>query len=154
MSGVPTKNFSPLDQLEHPPLATPFSIGGRQREIPANLQSGHISAPVQELRKLKALYFLQLLKFEKTKCPYFLQFLLRGWDIAIFLIRGWHLVDVVDRKGEKGCISVPDKQGLRWTRKLQQSTNWKVNLRIYKLAKASKIENWSFKLVCLADPFS
>ena len=32
-------------------------------------QSGHITAPVQKLRKLKALYFLQLLKFQKTKCP-------------------------------------------------------------------------------------
>ena len=69
MSGVTTKNFSPLDQPEHPPLANPIFNRGRQREIPANLQSGHISAPVQKLRKLKALYFLQLLKFEKTKCP-------------------------------------------------------------------------------------
>ena len=69
MSGVPTKNFSPLDQLEHPPLATPFFNRGRQREIPTNLQSGHISAPVQKSRKSKALYFLQLLKFEKANCP-------------------------------------------------------------------------------------
>ena len=70
MSGVTTKNFSPLDQPEHPPLATPIFNRGRQRKILANLQSGHISAPVQKLRKLKALYFLQFLKFEKTKCPY------------------------------------------------------------------------------------
>ena len=69
MSGVTTKNFSPLDQPEHPPLATLIFNKGRQWEIPANSQSGHISAPVQKLRKLKALYFLQLLKFEKTKCP-------------------------------------------------------------------------------------
>ena len=79
MSGVTTKNFSPLDQPEHPPLATPIFNRGRQREIPANLQSGHISAPVQKLRKSKALNFLQLLKFEKTKCPYFFFiFWLRG----------------------------------------------------------------------------
>ena len=69
MSGVPTKNVSPLDQPEDPPLATPIFNRGRQREIPSNLQSGHISALVQKLRKLKALYFLQLLKFGKTKSP-------------------------------------------------------------------------------------
>ena len=56
MSGVPTKKFSPLDQLEHPPLATPFFNRGRQREKPANLQSGHISAPVLNIKKLKALF--------------------------------------------------------------------------------------------------
>ena len=69
MSGVPTKNVSPLDQLGHPPLATPFFNRGRQREIPANLRSGRFSAPVEKLRKLKGLYFLQLLKFEKAMCP-------------------------------------------------------------------------------------
>ena len=58
MSGATTKKFSPLDKLEHPPLATPIFNRRCQREIPANLQSGHISAPVQKLRKLKALYFL------------------------------------------------------------------------------------------------
>ena len=35
------------------------------------------------------------------------------------------------------------EQGLRRTRKLRQCTNWKVNLQICELAKASKIENWS-----------
>ena len=69
MSGVTKKNFNPLDQPEHPPQATPIFNRGRQRKIPEYLQSGHISAPVQKLRKLKALYFLQLLKFQKTKCP-------------------------------------------------------------------------------------
>ena len=39
------------------------------------------------------------------------------------------------------------KQGLRRTRKLWQCTNWKVNLRIWKLAKASNRENWSVQLV-------
>ena len=67
MSGVTTKNVSPLDQQEHPPLATPIFNMGHQRKIPTNLQSGHISAPVQKSKKSKALYFLQLLKFEKTK---------------------------------------------------------------------------------------
>ena len=50
MSGVPTKNFGPLDQLEQPRMATPIFNRGRQREIPVNLHSGHITAPVQKLR--------------------------------------------------------------------------------------------------------
>ena len=67
MAGVSTKNFSPLDKPEHPPLATPIFNRGHQREIPANLQISHFSAPVQKLKKIKALYSPQLLKFEKTK---------------------------------------------------------------------------------------
>ena len=67
MSGVTTKNFSPLDQPEHPPLATSIFNRGHQRDIPANLQSGHISAPVQKLRKLQSLYFLQFLKVRKNQ---------------------------------------------------------------------------------------
>ena len=39
------------------------------------------------------------------------------------------------------------KQGLRRTRKLRQCTNWKANLRICKLAKASNKKNWSVQLV-------
>ena len=39
------------------------------------------------------------------------------------------------------------KQGLRRTRKLRQCTNWKENLRICELAKASNKKNWSVQLV-------
>ena len=46
------------------------------------------------------------------------------------------------------------KQSCCPAQKLRQCTNWKVNLRIYKLTKASNIENWSVQLICLADPFS
>ena len=47
----------------------------------------YISAPEPKLEKLKALSFLQLLKFEKTKClQFFFQFWLWCWDIAIFSI--------------------------------------------------------------------
>ena len=60
------------------------------------------------------------------------------------------------------------KQGLCRTRKLWQCTNWKVNLKICELAKASNEESWpiqlispaggpfswSFQLVCPADPSS
>ena len=46
------------------------------------------------------------------------------------------------------------KQGLRRTRKLRQCTNWKVNLRICELAKASSKENWSVQLIHPAGPSS
>ena len=46
------------------------------------------------------------------------------------------------------------KQRLRRTRKLWQYTNWKVNLRMCELAKASRKENWSVQLVCPAGPSS
>ena len=46
------------------------------------------------------------------------------------------------------------EQGLRRTRKLRQCTNWKVNLQICKLAKASSKENWCVQLVRPADPSS
>ena len=46
------------------------------------------------------------------------------------------------------------KNGLRWTRKLRQYKNWKVNLQICKMVKASNREKWSVRLVCLADTLS
>ena len=42
------------------------------------------------------------------------------------------------------------KQGLRRTQKLRQCTNWKENLRVCKLAKASNKKKWSVQLVHLA----
>ena len=44
-------------------------------------------------------------------------------------------------------LKVKVKQGLRRTRKLRQCTNWKENLRICELAKASNKKNWSVQLV-------
>ena len=49
---------------------------------------------------------------------------------------------------------IKTEQGLRRTRKLRQCTNWKENLRICELAKASNKKNWSFQLVCPAGPSS
>ena len=43
------------------------------------------------------------------------------------------------------------KQGLHRTQKLRQRTNWAVNLRISKLAKAQNQENWSVQLIHPAD---
>ena len=40
------------------------------------------------------------------------------------------------------------KQSLCRTQKLQRCTNWKVNLRICKWAKASNKKNWTVQLVC------
>ena len=47
-----------------------------------------------------------------------------------------------------------NKHGLHWTQKLGQLTNWKVNLWICKLAKASNIESWSVQQFFLAELFS
>ena len=47
-----------------------------------------------------------------------------------------------------------NKQGLRWTWKLRQCTNWKLNLSMCKLEEALKINNWYVQLICLADQSS
>ena len=47
-------------------------------------RNGHISAPGPKIKKLRTLSFLQLLKFEKAKCPYFVHFWPGGQDICIF----------------------------------------------------------------------
>ena len=46
-------------------------------------RNGHISAPGQKIKKLRTLSFLQLLKFEKAKYPYFFDLWPRGQDIGI-----------------------------------------------------------------------
>ena len=46
-------------------------------------QNGHSSAIWPPNENLRALSFLQLLKLEKRKCLYFLDFWPVGWDIAI-----------------------------------------------------------------------
>ena len=45
--------------------------------------NGHISAPGPQIKKLRTLSFLQLLKFEKAKYPYFFDLWPRGQDIGI-----------------------------------------------------------------------
>ena len=57
-----------------------------------------------------------------------------------------HIFKIKDQK--------QNKQGLRRTWKLRQCTNWKENLRICELAKASNKENWSVQLIRPADPSS
>ena len=48
-------------------------------------QSGYISAQEQNMGKIRALSFLQLLKFKKRKCSYFPHILLMGRDIATLI---------------------------------------------------------------------
>ena len=40
-------------------------------------------APGPQIKKVRALSFLQLLKFEKAKCPYFFDFLPKSRDMTI-----------------------------------------------------------------------
>ena len=47
-------------------------------------RNGHISAPGPQIKKLRTLSFLQLLKFEKAKYPYFFNLWPRGRDIGLF----------------------------------------------------------------------
>ena len=46
-------------------------------------RNGHISAPGPQIKKPRTLSFLQLLKFEKTKYPYFFILWPRGRDIGL-----------------------------------------------------------------------
>ena len=46
--------------------------------------NAHISAPGPQIKKLRTLSFLQLLKFEKAKFPYFFNLWPRGRDIGLF----------------------------------------------------------------------
>ena len=47
-------------------------------------RNGHISAPGPQIKKLRTLSFLQLVKFEKVKYPHFLNLWLRGRHIGLF----------------------------------------------------------------------
>ena len=47
-------------------------------------QNGHISEKRQRNKKIRALSFLQLLKFEKAKWPYFCMLCFLSRDMAIF----------------------------------------------------------------------
>ena len=48
-------------------------------------QYGYILAIWPVIKKIRALYFLQLWKLKKIKWPYFLDWWSNGWDIAILL---------------------------------------------------------------------
>ena len=56
-------------------------------------------------KKQKALYFFQLLKFEKTK---FFQFLLRGWDTVFLSFFVNHVDKVPTLNSENCCISASE----------------------------------------------
>ena len=46
-------------------------------------QKAHISLNFGQIQKIKALYFLQLWKLKKIKCPYFLDPTSYNWDMSI-----------------------------------------------------------------------
>ena len=50
------------------------------------LENGRISAPEPQIKKIRVLYFLQLLKLQKAKCLYFFCLWPRSRDMAIFLV--------------------------------------------------------------------
>ena len=70
----------------------------------------HISAPGPQIKKLRTLSFLQLLKFEKAKYPYFFYLWPRGQDIGIFFLWRWYVLYFLSFKRWNGHISVPGPQ--------------------------------------------
>ena len=94
----------------------------------------------------------------------FLQIFQSGWFVLkqILVLEPWYQYVFFSRiqgtNGEnkiKKIVHVHQpQQGLCRIWKMGQCKNWKANLRIWELAKASNVENWSSQLVCLADPFS
>ena len=60
-----------------------WSLGSKVRDI-VKWENANISAPGPQIKKLRTLSFLQLLKFEKAKYPYFFNLWPRGRDIGLF----------------------------------------------------------------------
>ena len=61
-----------------------FEARGVRFELSSEEEITNISAPGPKIKKIRALYFLQLPKFEKVKCPYFFDFWPRSRDIGNF----------------------------------------------------------------------
>ena len=84
------QNLRVLGDWEVLPMDPPFFKGSHQREIHAKWYIGHISAPGPQIKKLRSLSFLQLLKFEKSKCTYFFDLWPRSLDFGNFFHwRSW-----------------------------------------------------------------
>ena len=61
-----------------------FEALGARFELSSVEEIANISAPGPQIKKVRTLSFLQLLKFEKEKCPYFFNLWPRGRDIGLF----------------------------------------------------------------------
>ena len=61
-----------------------ISKKAHREEQPSKWQYGHISVPRQNLKKIKLLCFLELLKLKKRKYLYFFDFMPRDWDMDHF----------------------------------------------------------------------
>ena len=63
-----------------------FEAQGMRFELSSEEEINNISAPGPKIKKVRTLSFLQLLKFEKAKCPYFFNFWPRSRDIGNFFL--------------------------------------------------------------------
>ena len=63
-----------------------FEARGVRFELSSEEEIANISAPGPKIKKVRTLSFLQLLKFEKAKHPYFFNLWPRVQDIGLFLI--------------------------------------------------------------------
>ena len=61
-------------------------------------ENANISAPGPQIKKLRTHSFLQLLKFEKAKYPYFFNLWLRGRDIGLLFERENAVIDHISTK--------------------------------------------------------
>ena len=65
---------------------SPFEALGLRFELSSVEEIANISAPGPQIKKLRSLSFLQLLKFERAKCPYFFYLRPRSRDISNFFL--------------------------------------------------------------------
>ena len=61
-----------------------FEIWELNYVVSSSGKNAHILPPEPQIKKLRTLSFLQLLKFEKVKYPHFLNLWLRGRHIGLF----------------------------------------------------------------------
>ena len=67
-------------------------------------QNGYISLTLARNEKIRPLYFIQLLKFDKINCSYFFDLSSFRWDMAIFCFLFLNLA-LLKLKNEKMAIS-------------------------------------------------
>ena len=63
-----------------------FETLGARFQLSSEEEIDNISAPGPQIKKIRTLSFLQLLKFEKAKCPYFFDLWPRSRDISNFFL--------------------------------------------------------------------
>ena len=76
-------------------------------------ENHHISSHEPKNKKVRALCFIQFLKFKKAKCLHFCHFWLLAWDIAIFWIWWELLVNGLNQDWESSNISAPEPKFIK-----------------------------------------